>query len=176
MSFGSHSIGSRGYGSVVRSLMSNVLTQRFIVSAFRPETPEVYLALLTISHADISPIRVVNNTVNIVSNSNTFTGFPFDITLPDSTSDAPPRSKLVIDNISREIAEQIRTISTPVTVTLQLIRAADPDTIEKEWQPFTLRNVKWNFLNMQGDLTIENMLREPYPAGEFSPGFFPGGF
>ena len=159
------------------SLLIQVVSFSFAQSAFLPETDEVYLALLTLSHDDIDPsIRVVNNTQNIVSNSNTFTAFPFDVTLPDSTGDSPPRFKLVIDNVTREIAQQIRLISSPLTITLQIIRAADPDVIEKEWVPFTLRNVKWDFLKMQGDLVVENMLTEPYPGGDFSPAFFPGGF
>ncbi len=53
-------------------------------AAFLQDTDEVFLALLTIAHADISPsIRVVNNTENITSNGNLFTAFPFDIQLPD---------------------------------------------------------------------------------------------
>ena len=176
MSFGSHAIGSRGYAGTIRSTFSDVLTNRFIVSAFRPETEEIYLALLTLAHDDIQDINVVNNTQDITSNSVLYVGFPFDITLPNSTGDAPPRAKLVIDGVSREIATQIRLITSPITVTISVIRAADPDTIERTFPEFKLRNVKWDFLKVQGDLVIENMMTEAFPAGEFTPANFPGGF
>ena len=49
-------------------------SQDFIRSAFAQETEDVWLVLLTISHADLSEdIRVVNNTVNITSRGLMFT-------------------------------------------------------------------------------------------------------
>lgn len=142
--------------------------------AFLEETSDVFLILLTIAHADISPdITVVNNNEDIVSNSITFTAFPFDITLPDNS---PARAILSIDNVSREIATHIRNITTAPTVKIQVIRAADPDTIELEFIPLTLRNVSWNYTTVSGELVAENMAAEPYPAGQFSPAFFPGMF
>ena len=145
--------------------------------AFLQETDQVFLVLLTIAHADISPsITVVNNNADIVSNGTTFTALPFDITLPDNKENSPTRATLSIDNVSREIATHIRNITTAPTITIQVIRAADPDTIEIEFVPLTLRNVSWNFTTISGELVGENMETEPYPAGQFSPAFFPGMF
>jgi len=145
--------------------------------AFLQETSDVFLVLLTISHADISPdVTVVNNNEDIVSNSVTFTAFPFDITLPDNRENSPTRATLTIDNVSREIATHIRNITSAPTVTIQVIRAADPDTIEIDFVPLTLRNVSWNFTTVSGELVAENMEMEPYPAGQFSPAYFPAIF
>ena len=153
------------------------MTTDLTTSAFAQETDEVWLVLVTIDHADLSqPIRVVNNTEDVTSGGDTYVAFPFDITLPDAREDAPPRARLVIDNVSREIAEAIRTISSAPSVTLEVIRAADPDTIEISWPFFKLRNVKWDVGKVSGDLTLEDFTSEPYPAGIFSPASFPGLF
>lgn len=146
-------------------------------SAFDPDTDEVWLVLITIAHASISPsIRVVNNTEDVVSNGDTFVGFPFDITLPDDKDAAPPAAKLAIDNVSREIGEAIRTITSAPTVSVEVVRAADPDTVERSWSGFSLRNVKWDVGKVTGDLVLEDFTDEPYPAGIFSPAAFPALF
>lgn len=142
-------------------------------AAFLQDTDEVFLILLTIAHDDISPsIRVVNNNEEITSNGNLFTAFPFEIELPDSKENSAPRARLSIDNVSREIAEAIRTITTVATITIEIIRAADPDTIEITWAPFNLRNVKWDMFRVSGDLVAEEIELEPFPVGQFTPGNF----
>jgi hypothetical protein len=149
----------------------------FKTSAFAADTADVWLVLLTISHASISPsVRVVNNTEAITSNGNEFIAFPFDLALPDSREDAPPRARLTIDNVSREIAQAIRSITSPPTVTIEIIRASAPDTIEASFPDFKLRNVTWDVGKVSGDLTVEDFTSEPYPAGIFSPASFPGLF
>ncbi len=133
------------------------------------------LVLLTIDHDDIDPaIRVVNNKVDITSNGDIYTAFPFEITLPDNLEDAPPRAKLKIDSVSREIAQAIRLISTPADVTIQVVRHDALDTVEMTWPAMRLTNVRFNALTVDGDLEFENLTREPYPAHTFSPAEFPG--
>lgn len=154
-------------------MVSNTL----ISSAFAQETTDVWLVLLTINHSTLSePIRVVNNTENITSNSELFVGFPFEITLPDNREGAAPSAQLAIDNVSREIGLAIRTMTSAASVTIQVVRAAAPDTIEIEWPYFTLRNVKMNANSVSGDLVFEDFVSEPYPAGRFVPSYFPGLF
>ena len=153
------------------------MTTALTTSAFAQDTDEVWLVLVTIEHAELTaPIRVVNNTQNITSGGDDYIAFPFDVTLPDSREDAPSAARLVIDNVSREIAEAIRTISSAPSVTIEVIRAADPDTIEMSWPFFTMRNVSWNAAQVSGDLVVDDYTSEPYPAGIFSPASFGGLF
>lgn len=153
------------------------MTDALATSAFAPDTADTWLVLVTIEHADIDPsIRVVCNTENITSRGEEFIGFPFDLTLPDSREDAPPRGRIVIDNASREIAEHVRNTTGAPTVTIEVIRAEDPDTVERSFPYFRLRNVKWDAGKVSGDLTVEDFTTEPYPAGTFTPAGFPGAF
>ena len=133
------------------------------------------LVLLKIDHADINPpIRVVNNKVDITSNGDVFVAFAFSITLPDIIEGAPPRAQLRIDNVSREIGEAIRAISSPAAVTIQVVRQDDTDTIEASWPAMRLTNVRYNALTVRGDLEFEDLTAEPYPWPTFSPAEFPG--
>jgi len=153
------------------------VSNSFKEAVFAQETDDVVLVLLTIAHADISPsIRVVNNNENITSNGNLFTAFPFEIELPDNKELGVPRARLTIDNVSREIAEAIRTITTSATVTIEVIRAEAPDTVEITWSALTLKNVKWDMYKVSGDLVFEELELEPFPIGQFSPANFPGLF
>ena len=128
------------------------------------------LILLEISHDDlVQPIRVVNNKESIVSNGDIYAGYPFEILLPDSSEDAPPTAKLRIDNVSREIGEAIRTITSPPSVTIRVIRGETPDVIEAEFAGMKLTRVPYDGLSVEGTLEFEDLSREPFPAYTFNP-------
>lgn len=136
-----------------------------------------FLVLLTITHADlITPIRVVNNTEAVTSNGVEYIAYPFAIKLPESREGVQPHARLTIDNVSREIAQTIRSISTPPTVNIQVIRIDDLDAVEMELPNFQLRNVEWDILTLSGDLQIDDITREPYPQRSFTPAEYPGLF
>ena len=132
------------------------------------------LVLLTIEHADITTIRLVDNRVDVTSGGDIYTAKAFTVRLPDSLEDAPSGGRLRIDNVNRELGEAMRDISSPADVTIELIRQADPDTIETSWPAMQMTNVRFNFLTVEGDLTFENLSREPNPFMTFSPAEFPG--
>ena len=138
------------------------------------EASDLPLVLLTIEHADIATIRLVDNLVDVTSGGDIYTAKAFTLRLPDSLEDAPPGGRLRIDNVSRELGEAMRTISSPADVTIELIRQVDPDTIETSWPAMQMTNVRFNFLTTNGDLAFENLSREPYPFLTFSPAEFPG--
>jgi len=116
------------------------------------------LILLEIDHDDLAePIRVVNNKEAITSNGEEYVGFPFEIFLPDSSEDAPPRAKLRIDNVSREIGQTIRSISSAPTVTIKVIRQTTPDIIEAEFTGMKLTHVPFDALSVEGTLEFEDL-------------------
>lgn len=144
---------------------------------FSAEADEGLLVLLTINHADLSaPIRVVNNTVNITSRGDLFTAFPFDITLPTDNPDTAPRARLQIDNVSREIGQAIRQISSAATMLIEVVRTDDFDTLELSFPTLTLRNVRFDAFKVSGDVLAEDIHTEQYPAYTFNPSTTPGLF
>ena len=133
------------------------------------------LILLTISHASLTEdIRVANNKVNVTSAGLEYIGFPFDIQLPDSKEDSQPTAKLTICNVSREIGQAIRLISTPPSVKITVVRQSTPDIMEAEFVGMRLNNVKYNMLTVTADLQFEDLTREEYPSIKFSPSIFGG--
>jgi len=141
---------------------------------YAPETSAVFLHLLTIDHADmVSPVRFVDNTEDIVSNGETFTAFPFRAALPADVPDEIPTLDLVVDNVTRDLVDEVRSISTPATVTIEVIIADDPDTVEVG--PFEMEVVSatYSATEMRLTLTSERLLNEPYPVGLFTPLHFP---
>lgn len=143
-------------------------------SAFSADTIDAWLVLVTISHDDLSaPVRVVNNTVDLVSRGETFVGYPFEVVLPDQREDAPPRARIQIDNVDRQIAEAVRSVTSAPLVTMEVVRGSAPNLVELSYPFFYLHNVKWDAGKVSGDLTVEDFTTEPYPSLVFSPAAFP---
>ncbi len=133
------------------------------------------LILLTISHASLSEdICVVNNKIAVTSNNLEYIAFPFQIQLPDSKEDSQPSAKLTICNVSREIGVAIRSISTPPSVTIAVIRQDTPDIVEAQFVGMRLNNVKYDMMTVSADLEFEDLTREEYPYLKFSPSIFKG--
>jgi hypothetical protein len=144
---------------------------------YAQETGEVFLVLLTIDHADLaSPIRVSSDAVDTLSRGDTYVAFPFRLSLPEDGDDRPPRARLAIDNVDRTIVQSLRQIGSAPRVLIEVVRGADPDSIEAAFPDFELTDAHYDALTVQGDLTLESFLREPYPAALFTPADFPGLF
>jgi len=145
-----------------------------IRDAWSPES-NLPLVLLEITHDDlVDPIYLVNNKTNITSNSNEYIGYPFDIILPDSKDDTPPTAKISIDNVSRELGQTIRSMTSPPSVTIKIIRQETPDVIEAEFSGMKIRTIPYDALTIEGHLEFEDLTREPFPSLTFSPSNYPG--
>ena len=149
----------------------------FKQTLFASETDEVYLIMLTLSHSSLpDDIRIVNNTENITSKTKEFIAFPFQIILPDDTSQGPPSATLRIDNVSREIIGYIREFASAISAKIEIIRASEPDTIEATYDGFTLRGVQADATTITGQLGVEDITIEAFPSRSFTPASFPGLF
>lgn len=157
--------------------MSRDLTSLTRQAIYAAETGDAFLILLTIDHDDLEqPIRVTSDAVETESRGDTFTPFPFDLILPDDLDDRSPRARLVIDNIDRQIVMAVRNLSSSPNVLIEIVRAADADTVEAQFVDFKLTTVAYDVHKVEGNLTIEDFTAEPFPAAVFSPSLFPGLF
>lgn len=157
--------------------MSRSVSSTLKAAVYGQETSEVFLVILEIDHDDLaSPIRVVNNYENITSNGDTYTGYPFEINLPDDTEEGPGDVELRIDNVDRAIVQAVRDISGAATAELSVVLASDPDTIEVGPYSMTVREASYTSLVVTGTLTVEDILNEPYPGDLITPQNFPGMF
>lgn len=157
--------------------MSRSLSSAALQSLHAAETDDAFLILLTISHDDMaSPLRVTSDAVATESRGNTFVPFPFELTLPDDMDDRAAQARLLIDNVDRQIVYAVRSLNSAPSILIEIVRAADPETVEAQFVDFKLVDVSYDAWRVEGVLSIEDFTAEPYPAGIFSPSQFPGLF
>jgi hypothetical protein len=139
-------------------------------SLYAAQTDEVWLQLLTIEHADLpTPIRLVNNTEDIVSDGETFTAWSFPPILPAQNEGELPTLELMLDNVTREFTATFRSLSTPFTITQEIVRAADPDTIEAGPFVFESRTARISDRTLRIELGTEAIMNEPFPEATYTP-------
>lgn len=143
---------------------------------YAAQTSEVFLQLLTVDHPDLgAPLRLVNNTESIVSDGETFEPFPFELVLPAETDTELPTVELVVDNVSRELLEEVRSISTPFTLTIEIVLASSPDVIEASYD-LESRSATYDASSIRFQLGAEAYMSEPFPADIYTPTTYPGLF
>jgi hypothetical protein len=149
----------RAYSAQYKSTLAKVSME---------ETP---LILLTISHPDLpSPIRVVNDTLNITSNGNLYLAFPFNCVLPDDYENKLPRAVLSISNVGRDLMQWLETSDggNGATARFQQVMRSRPDQIE--WEiTMNLFNVSATNLQVSAELGFENLFAKPATSINYRP-------
>lgn len=95
------------------------------------------VVLLQIDHDDLaSPVRVVNDTENITSNSNTYSAIAFSVRMPDDKEESHMSTAVLrIDNAGRDLISWLEASNggRGATITLSQILRSDPDTVEQSY-------------------------------------------
>jgi hypothetical protein len=164
-----------------------ILSLNFRKAMFSQESGEVPIYLLTITHPSLtSPILLTTDpTARIttdplvygtVSRGTTFLYAGVDVTIPDEQDKSPPASKLMIANVTRNLIPLARSVSTPPSVKIEAVLASAPDTVEMTSPALDMSNLIYDANQLVFDLTMDALVTEPYPSGNFSPAYFPGLF
>lgn len=160
--------------------MSRDVSLDFIAAVNAQETDEAFIVCVTIDHPDLpTPVYLNNSGQNISRIIGVFLACPFQPTLADDSDDRPPVAKLVIDNIDRTLVAAIREAAAggvaPV-VTLELVKASDPNLVEAAFTDFEMREITYNSLAIEATLSLESLFKEPACGYSFSPTHFAGLF
>ena len=154
--------------------MSRTLSPNAVAAVNAQVTDEVVLMLLTIEEATLpAPLRFVNNTVDITSNSEVYTAFPFMVELPEETGQAPQPVRITIDGVDQTIVAAIRSAQDQPDITLQVILADSPDTVEAGPFVFKLDNVSYTGLTVTGSISYAGIDSSRSSNYKFTPHFFP---
>lgn len=144
------------------------------------QTDTILLALLEISHPALTTIRLVNNTVAVTSNGQSFQAFPFSVVLPPSGPDATPVAQVAVSNIDRQVVEAARSVAGSAAglaaASLYIVAHDDPDTRLLSFEDYRVQNLRYTAEILSFDMTLEWFENEPYPAMTFTPGRFRGVF
>lgn len=139
---------------------------------------EAPLLLLEIDHPDLAtPVRVVNDSLDLTSNGDFYVAFPFRCTLPDDFENQLPKAKISIDNASRDLMYWIETTGggKGSTAKFKTVMRSNPDLVE--WQiQMSLFNVNVNMQEISADLGFENLFGKPAISYRYTPTNNPGLF
>lgn len=135
------------------------------------ETAEVFLPCLTIAHPDLAaPILLVYNTEILTRTAGDFMPFPFQITLPTQSDEEVGTVALTVDNTDLEVNAQIRALVGQPTVTLELVLASSPNTVEAGPFVMKLLTVTGDASTLQGTLGQENdIFAQLVPGQQYLP-------
>jgi len=157
--------------------MSRTLSGPAVAGLMAQQTAEVYLELLTITHDDLAaPLYFVNNTTNVTSRGNEYIAFPYKLILPQDSEETMPRTTLQIDNVDRQIVDTIRSISSPPSLSIEIVLASSPDTVELEALGMRLEQAKYDVMEVTGALVFEDILSQAFPSHRFDPSTTPAIF
>lgn len=157
--------------------MANQLSNQLLAQLFAQESSDPFLVLLTLSHPNFTtPIRLVNNTEEIISRGDVFTPFPFRIRLPADDGEQSRQVRLEIDNVSLELIDEIRSVTTAISVKLEMILASIPDTVQMSLEELQLQNVNYDKYRIEALLVLDNFLNVELTSERYNPSNFPGLF
>jgi hypothetical protein len=140
-------------------------------------TDVAFLFLMTITEPSSGTVfRVVNNLEDVASNGETFSAFPFDITLPPDDGGTPQSMKVTTFNASRDLIEILRGTLEPPEVKVELITSNNPDDIHKRIDFLRVAGVEYDALNVSFNLVATSAFARQTQRHTYNQAEFPGLF
>lgn len=118
----------------------------------------------------------MNNTEDIVSRGNTFTAFPVSIILPVDDGESSREVSIEFDNVSRELINELRSVTDSIDVTLEMILASIPDEVQIELAELKIYTITYNKTKVSGRLIVDNFLNTEMTSERYTPTNYPGLF
>lgn len=145
-----------------------------LASMLASETPDAYIALLTIKH-ETATVRFTSDSVTNAVGNYWYIPHPFAVVLPRMEEGRISEGSINITNVDRQLIEEIRGQVTPMTIQIDVMRSVDLNIVAS-FPEFTMRNVSYNAAEISATITMENFLSEPMPKDTMGGKYFPGLF
>jgi hypothetical protein len=163
------------------------LSAELQAALYGQESGVVAALLVTITHAELAvPIRIsTDKTTRLstdplvygtTSRGNDYLFIGLEVSLPDERSESPPRARMVLTNVGREAIALVRSVVSPPSVKIELVKASAPDVVEAEWPAMDMAAVEYSADTISFELTMDSYALEPFPSGSFDPAYFTGLF
>lgn len=101
-----------------------------------------------------------------------FIAYPVEVSLPADEHGRRPTALLRIDNVHRDIAAALVSISNPALVLIEMVLTGAPDDVVMTFTDFRLTKGSYDDRAIEGELTLRDYGREPYPAWSYDPSRF----
>jgi len=137
---------------------------------------EPMLVMLEITHAELAvPVRVVNDTQDLVSQGKTFLKCPFELMLPDDIEGQLPQATLSVDNIGQELTQWLEVSRGGQGAKCRMMMAlpGDPNTLEYD-MTMDMTAMKIDNQKVSAQLGFVNTLGRAAVAKTFTPATAPG--
>jgi len=167
--------------------MSRTVSLTFRQASYDQETDKFPVVLITLQHPDIpgiarlssDPTERLSETplrYGTESNGHIYLFAPMSVQLPDDVGERAPMARIVIENVSRELVERARSVTTPGTASIQVVLSSSPNDVEYDTPEFDIRGFRGDAESLTLELGLDSLTDEPFPAGVFAPSGFPGLF
>lgn len=160
--------------------MPNPMSSLFKKELFANQTGEVLVHLLEFNHDTLDdPIRVCDDNVEIVSNGDTYQPWQFEVIHPKEEPGGIPLGSLSIDTVDQSIYQMFAdalSSSLPVSVTVSMVMASQPDTLLKAARTYLMFDVEGDDYQANCVLSSKVSGDQPLQTITYNPGDFPGLF
>lgn len=157
--------------------MANQLSPELIGQLFAQESNDPFLSLVTLSHETFDqPIYLVNNTKNITSRGNVFQAFPMTIRFPVDDGESARDFQIEFDNVSLELIQAIRSVTTQIGVTVELILASIPDVVQMSQEDLFIATMSYNKTKITARIVLDTFLNVALTSESYTPVSYPGMF
>lgn len=126
----------------------------------KQETSVAFFILLTITDQEGFPYYFTNDSVDTVTSEATFQHMPFDIVLPDNVDGRSQVGQLTLENVSRDLIDDLRLHTIPMTVDIQVVLSSDPNEVLAKYPTLKMRQLTYNATTLSGQLTMDDYLNE----------------
>lgn len=141
------------------------------------ETGEEFIFLATITHPDLpAPLRINDSVRNIISRGENYLAHFLTAAVIDQDPDRSPQAEFTVSNIDRTMVVALRSTAIPPIITLELIRASEPDLVEMNMENLELKNINYDEMVIRGDLIPRRLKARKAIDYYFSPTVAPGLF
>lgn len=157
--------------------MSNALSPELLAQLFAQESNDPFLFLLTLTHDEWdAPVYLVNNNENITSRGLVFQAFPMTVRLPVDDGESARIFTMEFDNVSLMLIDEIRSVTTPIKVKLEMILSSLPDEVQISQEELLIQSVNYNKSKISATIVLDNFLNVGLTSEVYAPNNFPGLF
>ena len=146
---------------------------------------EVAVALVTITHPDLdAPVLLSSDPTQritidplvygTVSNGESYLFVLMSVVIPDDIKGQTPRSQLVLENVTSDMAALCRSFVSPADVRIDIVAASQPDVIERTFLGMRIVKASIDAEHVTLDVTREPFTNEPFPSQRMTRQRFPG--
>lgn len=157
--------------------MANQLSNELLAQLFAQASDDPFLTLVTLSHETFTDdIRLVNNTVAITSRGNVYEAFPMKIRFPVDDGETARDFQIDFDNVSLELVERIRTVTSQIGVKIEMILASMPDVPQMTQEDLLIASLTYSVKKITARIVIDSFLNVGLTSETYGPTNFPGIF